>query len=155
MPVALKSTPAAPAEPVAPKTMPIMSEVPARKSVLAAPRLPIPSAGDYSSHPTFDLQGPTTELLVGGPVMLPGLTASSAVLFWRADLVQCQVMADTANANLKFLLAMYNKVFGHALALSEAQPPPLKCIWIEEKSDLKDKGKAQAEPMDKDEDDLA
>jgi hypothetical protein len=128
---------------------------PARKvdSTVPAPaaasssHLPVLSSTDYSFHPAFNLQGPAAEILVGGPITVPGVAATAAVLFWRAEVAPCQAVADAANNTLQFSLGMYNEAFGRALAQLEDQPPAPKRARIERKVDPKGKGRVQVDPV--------
>jgi hypothetical protein len=115
----------------------------------------------------FEPRDAAAALLTGGPVLVPGVDESTAVLFWRSELskakgalaaVTAHAKAVTASAveHEKLCESMYLKSFERALMQAGHRPiKHRKASKAEGPGSGKGKGKACADDlMDKDEDEM-
>lgn len=111
-----------------------------------------------------ELEGAAAAILTGGPIDVPGISGSTAVLFWRAELSKVQAASQAvetvARATTAAALAheaLCQSMYLQSLesALAPAEGPPCKCCKVSPAGDAlvsKGKGKTDADNlMDEDE----
>ena len=106
------------------------------------------------SNPVFRLQGPATDILLGGHASSAGVGESTAVLFWHDVAAHARATVKASIAHLKFANKMYLQALGFALAPILGWPSKHAKVanaGTEKHADLKGKGKVHTDAMDEDE----
>lgn len=105
------------------------------------------------SDPLLQLDGLATNILLGGNASQARVGESMAMLFWHKVSVHACSAVEAAITHLKFTNQMYLQLLGFVLV--PALDWPFKRVKVikaeEEHVDVKEKGKACADTMDKDE----